>query len=733
MATEIETPDFDFSALYYPQILEALLQFTRTNVPEITDESPQEPLMQVLRAFALTAHLNNTLIDLVANESTLRTARLTETVRNMLQLIDFQLRPATPAQADLVYELSQVTSSTTEAISQFAQAATRATDNEPARFFEALESLSLERTDQLSACFATASGVFADFTAQANDGTAGQDFSPWTTPLGGTGGPLGSEGDALYLGHKQAMWGEIDLAIKTPGLNLTGVWEYFDGNVQKARPDTVTLVTATSLRFVLSGYLGTSDRTGTKVRVRLNASGAFEDLFVQFLAGENVVETVGLLGQSSPSTDANAYTVGSEWEALDDLSDATGNLLAGGKVTFAFPQTITRNWSLGTHNGVSAFWIRYRIISVGGGATSPEIDRIRIDTGKQFLKRNVTQGRFHTESPLGDSNGTPNQRFRGSKPNFISGSDALSVSGTQWTRVENFLASRPTDRHYRIELVDDDQPEFIFGDGASGAIPPVGVGNIVATYRFGADIDGNVGALSIAQDKTGLTLVSKVFNPRPALGWAEAQGATTESLERAKIEGPASFRVKEVALGPDDVTNLVLRASDLDPSVVRITRSKAIEEGFGPKTIELVVVAAGAGLLSPEQIEAVSTFFNGNPFVTPVKRKRILANQEVSAVNYIQKPIDITATVFGSVTEAQVQNRLLQLIQPEALKRDGITFEWTFGGKIPTDRIIHEIFKSDENESITDVNLTVPSADVVLQPRELPVAGAINITVVPPA
>ncbi len=97
MVNEIKIPSFDFSSMYYQQILEALLEFKRVNVPELSDESPQEPLIQLLRAFALVGHLNNTLLDLVANESTLPTSRLPETIRNMLRLIDFELRPASRA------------------------------------------------------------------------------------------------------------------------------------------------------------------------------------------------------------------------------------------------------------------------------------------------------------------------------------------------------------------------------------------------------------------------------------------------------------------------------------------------------------------------------------------------------------------------------------------------------------------------------------------------------------
>ena len=121
---EITIPSFDFSGFYYQQILEALLEFKRANVPELSDESAQEPLIQLLRATALVGHLNNTLLDLVANESTLPTSRLPETVRNMLRLIDFELRPASPALVDILFKLSSpLTAVSTEVIPALAKVA----------------------------------------------------------------------------------------------------------------------------------------------------------------------------------------------------------------------------------------------------------------------------------------------------------------------------------------------------------------------------------------------------------------------------------------------------------------------------------------------------------------------------------------------------------------------------------------------------------------------------------
>jgi len=106
MAELIEIPDFEFTAHYYPELLDALTLYKRRNVPEITDETAFEPFNQLLRAFALVGHLNNVLIDLVANESTLPTAQLVESVRTQLRLIDYEMSPAAPSQGAIVLELS---------------------------------------------------------------------------------------------------------------------------------------------------------------------------------------------------------------------------------------------------------------------------------------------------------------------------------------------------------------------------------------------------------------------------------------------------------------------------------------------------------------------------------------------------------------------------------------------------------------------------------------------------
>jgi hypothetical protein len=128
-------------------------------------------------------------------------------------------------------------------------------------------------------------------------------------------------------------------------------------------------------------------------------------------------------------------------------------------------------------------------------------------------------------------------------------------------------------------------------------------------------------------------------------------------------------------------------------------------------------------------LDDLNTYFNGDKYAVPPLRKRVITNHEVTAVNYTPKAIDVVATVYGRVEPEEVENQLRRVVQPEAKKDDG-TWEWEFGEDVPDSRINHIIFTTDE--SVTRVDMSVPSAPITLQSRELPVVGTVTITVIEP-
>lgn len=718
----ITIPNFDFSGFYYPQLLEALLAYKRINSPELTDESEKEASIQLIRAFALTGHLNNVLIDLIANESTLPTAQLAETVRNMLRLIDYELAPALPSQVDLLYKLSKVFAAPFSLIPTAARAATAAaTGDVPIIFFEALPGITIARTDQLGVVFKydNTAATYTDNTTAANAGTN------WD----GSTIQGDSTGDVLYFGHSNVMFSVLNIAFVSGPSNVTlGVWEYFDGSNSTTRPDSIS-VSGDQITFNLNGLLGSQNRAGALIRVVLNASGAFRDIFSDWDGTNNSITTVDLMGQSTPSAVASDYSVGSNWQELENVIDGTAAMTQSGEVSFLLPQNLNQNWTQTTVNQFTGFFVRFRAVNAGP-VSSTVLARIRIDTGAQFVIISATQGQSVTAETLGSSNGDPNQQFDCQQNGFILGSQQVRVDDVTWTLVDNFLNSAGQDKVYRIILGENDKATIIFGDGTNSKIPDIGQGNCVIDYRFGASDNGNVGANTVTVDKQGLSFVQSITNPRSASGWVASQASDPVALEQAKVAGPASIRTRQVALSTEDLVDLTTAFVN-STGVQPFSRAKAIEEGFGPKTVEVVTVVHGGSTPSTAQLAELKTYFNGDKNATPPLKKHFIANQEAVPTAFTAHPIDVNAIVHApsDLTAEQIANALAAVLQPEARREDGVTYTWDFGGQVPYSRISHEIFRVDAR--ITNVDLGAATDTVVqLSGRELPVPGTFAIQIV---
>lgn len=911
MAVRTTVPNFEFSGFYYFESLRDILRYLRINVPEITDESDEEPFIQLARAWALAHHYMNVRLDIVANETLLPSARLLESVRSQLKLIDFKLKAATPAQTQVLMEFSSLfTAPSTLIVPRNSQFGTQSTEDTPQIIFEAVSDNVISQTDRLTNVFvnhsvaitlSNKSGNLFDYvsantpaegdvivqgtnycivseiidanTIRVNDATniangaallstanfgadkAGEAFTTGLFFDFGATDP--KAGDTLYFIHDSVLWNRIDFevlnAYKT---GIKGVWEFFDGNPEDENPDEITNL-GPNLEVDVTTLLGTTDRSGSKVQITYAQTASSEEVTSLFVSGKNIIRTTGLLGQISPSLETSDYLVGTIWQPLDldtNSEKVDGEFSQNGSIIFEVPQTLKKNWSKTTINGKTGYPIRFRVqalekqaakftglafnpagldsnnynvkigidgfadtqidvtgnlgatpgsytgasiiaainaalagvdVSLGSVATfvsglikltSPNaalgkdaeirivapsandatnevfglsetsfpysfigvggkaiIDQARIDQGLQYLLFDVVQGETVVEEPLGSSDGAPNQSFPlGFRP-LIDGTLVVEVdegSGfTAYDELENFLNADGSRKGFTKETDADDNTTISFGDGVNGKIPPAGSDNVKATYRIGADLSGNVGAETITVNLAGISFVGQVYNPRQALGWATKQGSTEESLAKAKIEGPASLRTLGKAITPSDIETLATQFVSPTTGSSPIIRAKAIEETFGVKTIELLVVGSSGSLLSQTQREELEDYFNGN------KTKNIdgvlVTNHEVTAVNYTPKPIDVTAVVTGTVTVEAVKNALTALLNPEAKYDDNVTNRWDFGGEIPTSIIIAEIHDTDP-VNVKKVVLTLPAANVVLGARELPVPGNFNITVVAP-
>lgn len=818
---DIKVPTFDYSRMYYADIIKLLIQYRRLNVPSITDENEYEPYIQLERAFALVGHLNNVLLDVVANESLLPTSKLLESVRNHLKLIGYEMRQASPSSAVVLYELSKVFTYEVPFIPQYTKVGTQETETRPSISFEALSSYTIGRTDQINYVYTWNSaiievidnnlelgdrvtinsvsfivgtnfsaGVDLDETAQnlldaINTSTADNIynkimglrvgskvylfnmdeftqiqlsksdnavnnftltngyFSPeyslfanvddsLFTPL-----PLPKPTDCIYFGHKDIQFDLLQFSMNTFAAGISGVWEYYDGELEDSNPTSVTNLGSTLKIDLSTIFEAGTDYTGALVRVKLEETSVSEFAVSFYENGINYIETSGVLDQTSPSTNQNDYIIGSYWQALPDINDETFNFTEDADVSFTLPESAVREWKkrilLALFEG---YYIRYRVISVAPTYVTPIMDRVRIDQGSQYVKVQVSQGETRIEDPLGSSNGSNGQSFTLTYAPLIVGSLVVEVDeGTgfqSWNQVSNFLSSDQNSKDYIVEIKADDTVIITFGDNVQGKIPNAGVDNIRCRYRVGADEDGNVGANTITDNISGVSFVNRVWNPRQASGWVQKEGATQQDLERAKIEGPASIRVLNRGITSTDIEYLARQFKDQNGSQL-VVRSQTFEETFGVKTIELIVVGVGGNQLSVQQRTDLQNYFNGNK---PLGIQGVLiTNHEVTAVNYTKRIIDVNVTVYGG-DAVVIENALRQFLHPEATYSDGITYRWKFSTQQSKTYIrlslLYSIIYETDPAGITNVVILSPTDDIELDLRELPYAGNINVTVISP-
>ena len=186
---------------------------------------------------------------------------------------------------------------------------------------------------------------------------------------------------------------------------------------------------------------------------------------------------------------------------------------------------------------------------------------LRAPTTSLVLAGNVaaaSQGETQPDEPLGNGDaGQSFAQFRLSRspltyivsPDDIAGKGALEirVNGEAWQEVPSLYARGPTERVYTARQSDPGATYVTFGDGATGSRLPSGAMNVVASYRTGSGLAGDMaaGQLSILLERpVGLRAVA---NPLPADG-----GADPEPRDDVRGNAPTTVRTFGRAVSLED-------------------------------------------------------------------------------------------------------------------------------------------------------------------------------------
>ena len=168
-----------------------------------------------------------------------------------------------------------------------------------------------------------------------------------------------------------------------------------------------------------------------------------------------------------------------------------------------------------------------------------------------------------------------------------------------WAGQPGLFGAGPADRSYTTWIDDEQKMRIRFGDGRSGARLPSGRGNVLATYRQGLGVQGNLdaGQLATALDKP--TGVSAVTNPLPATG-----GVDPETTGAARENAPNTVRTFGRVVSLRDF-------ADLAREYTGIEKAFATWVWDGEERVVHVTVGGEDGAkLSAGQLTAVRTYLD---------------------------------------------------------------------------------------------------------------------------
>jgi len=340
-----------------------------------------------------------------------------------------------------------------------------------------------------------------------------------------------------------------------------------------------------------------------------------------------------------------------------------------------------------------------------------------VSVGVESININCIQGETISEEILGSSDGSTGQIFILSSRPVIWHSEEVEIYDNsawfKWTRVDNFVESSGTSKHYRVQVDDNGNYEIIFGDGTNGKIPPRGSSNIRATYRVGGGVSGNVSAGTITELLTSVDYVESVTNPLEASG-----GTDHETLEHAKLFAPAAVKNLDRAVTTGDTENLV--NSYVSSKYGGVATSKAYEAGG--LIVNVMVVPQYGGYPSTELKNELQNYLD---------ERRIICTS-IKVIDPVYDLVNITVDVNlhknydPSAVTIEIKKRLFNHLSPIFQDPETGLYPHGFGRNIYLSDLYMII---DGTTGVDYCNITTPESNVIVPDYEIADLGDITINV----
>jgi predicted phage baseplate assembly protein len=397
---------------------------------------------------------------------------------------------------------------------------------------------------------------------------------------------------------------------------------------------------------------------------------------------------------------------GESFRAAEVIRDSTSNLARSGAIDLRIPS----GWPAAKLPGVvvdARHWIRLRLV-YGRFAAAPAMTAIRLNvvnaTATRTIRNEILQPVTLPSSP------TVSQMRLEQRP-VLPGSLILEIdetgglgepdaSGQRWTEITDL---NEYDSSSNVFTLDPEAGVLTFGDGVRGRALPLGFRHVRAIrYRVSSGRAGAVPANAITQPISSAPFVSKITNPRPAVGGVDAE-LRADTIAR----GPQQIRAQGRAVAAADYELLALRSG------ASITRAHAVDahhpqyrgsripgivgvfvvplaRNEGPPVADAATLAAVASHLAHAAAPA------GVEIVT-------------AATRFHRVRAELGVIIHPDFSTAAVMNDLIDRINAyiDHVKGGDDGRGWPFGGPLRYSALLQRLLRAEGVTAIPRLNLVV--------------------------
>ncbi|MBS1726213.1 MAG: putative baseplate assembly protein [Armatimonadetes bacterium] len=266
------------------------------------------------------------------------------------------------------------------------------------------------------------------------------------------------------------------------------------GKASRIAPVNAVTVPATSRT------LETVIAAGTSLRVDTVADGGGGKLAFTVFQDDGTTLTLPALSTSQFAYQSPLDTDPTVGEAVTIAADQTAALTS--PLQFSIDQTLTTPFDRASTkvygNAVLASHGESKVETLGSGNGAKTFQSFTLRGGPVTYLAAATESGYETTL-------------------------SVRVDGLLWSQVDQFTDAEPTDRVYDARQDSKQATTIDFGDGKHGSRLPTGIENVVAYYRQGAGVAGNVRAGQLSLMQTRPLGMKSVVNPLAASGGSDAE------------------------------------------------------------------------------------------------------------------------------------------------------------------------------------------------------------------